>query len=30
MTLLSYVHRASDKPLLGKTIRQALDQATEV
>lgn len=29
MTLLSYVHGASDKPLLGTTIGQAFDQATE-
>ena len=29
MTLLSYVHGASDKPLLGKTIGQAFDQATQ-
>lgn len=29
MTSLSYVHGASDKALLGKTIGQAFDQATE-
>lgn len=29
MTLLSYVHGAVDKPLLGQTIGQNFDEATE-